>query len=90
MVSCQLDQSAYSSVVALESHKRAGIEDYSPRTRRAHASSSRVAGPFSACISASSMASSSRRAFSSIAWSTQALTEEARPAATSSSAAANT
>lgn len=86
----ELDQSADSPVVALESYQRSGVEDYSPKTCRAHASSSSVAGPFSARISASRSASSSRLAFSSIALSTQALTEEARPAATSSSAAAST
>ncbi len=82
LVRRELDQPASPPVVALESSERACIEDDSPRTCLANASSSGVAAPFSACISASSTASSSRRGLSSMAWSPQAVTEEARPAAT--------
>ena len=86
----QLHQPKHEPVVALEGDQRPGVEHYSPRARRAHASWSSVGGPTSALISASSSASAWRLTFSAIAWSTHALRDGASPCATASPAAART
>ena len=86
----QLDQRANLAVVALEGDESPRVHNYRPSTARAHASSFAVAGPLSAFISASRVVRSSRRAFSSIAESTQALTDLARPCFTCRSALART
>lgn len=82
----QLYERTNFTIIALKGDECSSIEHYRPSTSRAHFSSSSVAGPFSARISARREASSSRRAFSSIAASTHALTDLARPRFTCRSA----
>lgn len=57
----EFDDSAHPPVIAFKGHRRAGVQDFSPRAFRVHASSSSsaVAGPFSGRISARSPAKSS-------------------------------
>jgi hypothetical protein len=82
----ELQQPDHPPVGSIDRDQGARVEDYRPRTLRAHAVSSSVAGPSSARMSARTFASVSRRARSFIADATHALTEGARPAATAVSA----
>lgn len=75
----QLEEPNDATVGTLDRDQRAGVEHYRPRTLRAHAVSSSVAGPRSALISASTSRRLSIRARSAIASATQALTDGARP-----------
>src|SRR5664280_1757990 len=84
---CQFQQPNHTPIGPINRDERARVEDYWPRTLRAHAVSSSVAGPISARMSARTSARLSRCARSVIAAATQALTDGARPAATAASAA---
>src|SRR5450759_366796 len=84
---CQFQQPNHTPIGPINRDERARVEDYWPRTLRAHAVSSSVAGPISARMSARTSARLSRCARSVIAEATQALTDGARPAATAASAA---
>ena len=81
----QLEQPDHPAIGSIDGDESAGVEHYRPRTLRAHAVSSSVAGPSSARISARTSARRSRRARSAMAAATQVLTDGARPAATAAS-----
>ena len=83
----KLQKPDHTPVGSFDCDESASVEDYRPRTLRAHAVSSSVAGPRLERISLRTSASFSRCALSVIAEATHALSDGARPAATAASAA---